>query len=250
MEMSKDDKNLIEEAIARIPSTEEILSESVKRIPSEKLSPEYLRTHFNEVLINLEHSAYEIYKENENKAFLYMIELWIKRNEDLILRLAKNLNELAFAKEICGLSCPLARTLEFRVGQMRKSRGGKTFEFIVELLLKKMNIRCERPKSEGRKILKRTDLVVPDQQTALTRPDQAFFISCKRTLRERWKQTIPERKPSWRVFLLTIDDNLPEEKANEIDQLGIIAYVPDDLKNRPYLINKGWIRRLSDLPGT
>lgn len=108
---------------------------------------------------------------------------------------------------------------------------------------------CEKPKGrEPRKVLKRIDGVVPNQETALSTPDKAFFLSCKRTLRERWKQTIPERKPAWRVFLLTIDDELSEDKAKEIDQLGIIAYVKDELKDQSHLRDKDWIRKLSDLP--
>jgi len=66
---------------------------------------------------------------------------------------------------------------------------------------------------------------VLDRVIERERPDKAYFLSCKRTLRERWKQTIPERKPSWRVFLLTQDEDLPEDKAEEIDELGMIVYV-------------------------
>ena len=246
--ISGKDKKIVEEAISKIPSIKKILSETIDSTSSEKSNQEYLKTHLGKVIVDLEHTAYEIYRQYEENAFSYMIEAWVKKNKDHILNLRENLGNLDFAKEICMLSYPLARSLEFRVGQMRKSRGGKSFERIVEVLLRRAGIACERPKGKARKILKRIDLVVPDQHTALTRPDQAFFLSCKRTLRERWKQTIPERKPSWRVFLLTIDASLPEEKAKEIDQLGIIAYVRDNLKSKSHLVEKDWIRKLSDLP--
>jgi len=75
-----------------------------------------------------------------------------------------------------------------------------------------------------------------------------MFLSVKRTLRERWKQAIPERKPGWRVFLITIDEELSIGKADEINSLGMILYVRDELACKASLENKPWIRRLSDLP--
>jgi hypothetical protein len=138
--------------------------------------------------------------------------------------------------------------MEFRAGQKRKARGGGTFQIAIEYLLREIKIPCEKPTGKYAKILKRIDLIVPDQKTAIERPDQAYFISAKRTLRERWKQTIPERKPSWRVFLITIDEELSIEKADEINSLGMILYIQDELKSKPFLKDKFWIRSLSDLP--
>lgn len=142
----------------------------------------------------------------------------------------------------------MVKKVEFDSSQTRKARGGKTFEYIIEYLLKSIGILCEKPSGKAGKLLKRIDLVIPNQDIAMKRPDEAYFLSCKRTLRERWKQTIPERKPSWRVFLLTMDENLPENKAMEIDTLGMIVYVRDELKERSHLQKKEWVRKLSDLP--
>jgi len=41
---------------------------------------------------------------------------------------------------------------------------------------------------------------------------------------------------------------LPEGKAREIDELGMIVYVRDELKGKDYLTKKPWVRKLSDLP--
>jgi hypothetical protein len=60
--------------------------------------------------------------------------------------------------------------------------------------------------------------------------------------------TIPEREPSWPVYLVIIDDSLPEDKADEIHQLGMIAYVRDELKDERHLSTRSWIRPLSTLP--
>jgi len=247
-DLSPEDEKIVNAAIAGIPSIEQILSEAIRVIPRERLDSKYIKENFSRCVVELERSAYSIYLEHEKRAFPSMIELWVNQNKEIIDSLKHKLTDLDFVKEICKLFYPLARMLEFRAGQMRKTRGGRTFERILETLLKRIGCECERPSKDARRILKRIDLVIPNQHVALTRPDQAFFLSCKRTLRERWKQTIPERKPAWRVFMVTVDDALPEDKAKEIDQLGIIAYVKDELKLQPHLRAMDWIRKLSDLP--
>lgn len=247
------DERLIYQARQKVPSLQKILDEaieSIKKTSPRFLAPEYVKTHFSECATTLEPKALEIYLHYERKTFLSAIDTWVSQNESAIKSLSeKGLSSSDFAKEVIKLFYPLVQRLEFRSGQTRKARGGKTFELVIGYLLGKIGIPHQKPKGKQQtKILKRVDLVIPDQITAIERPDKAFFLSCKRTLRERWKQTIPERKPSWRVFLLTLDENLPEGKAREIDELGMIVYVRDDLKSKDYLATKPWVRRLSDLP--
>jgi len=247
------DERLIYQARQKVPPLQKILDEAIENIKKASpqiLVPEYIRAHFSECATTLEPKALEIYLHYERKTFLSAIDTWVSQNESVIKSLSeKGLPSSDFAKEVIKLFYPLVQRLEFRSGQTRKARGGRTFELVIGYLLGKIGVPHQKPKGKQQtKILKRVDLVIPDQITAIERPDKAYFLSCKRTLRERWKQTIPERKPSWRVFLLTLDESLPEGKAREIDELGMIVYVMDELKNKGYLVQKPWVRRLSDLP--
>lgn len=247
------DERIIYQAKQKIPSLQQILNEAIESIRKTYpriLTPEYIKAHFSECVTTLEPKAFGVYLDYEEKAFLSAIDIWISQNESTIRGVSeKGLHASDFAKEVIKLFYPVVQRLEFESGQTRKARGGRTFELVMEYLLGRIGVSCQKPKGkEFTKLLKRVDLVVPDQVTAIERPDKAFFLSCKRTLRERWKQTIPERKPSWRVFLLTQDEDLPEDKAKEIDQLGMIVYVRDELKSKDYLAQKPWVRRLSDLP--
>lgn len=248
--LSSGNAEIVEKFKDKIPSSEEIVKEGGEQILVKKREKEYIKNHFSESVVNFERTAHSVYLRYQKQAFLYAIELWINQNRDLIDRLSQECEDYSeFTKKICEPLSPFFGALHTKASQMRKSRGGKSFESIIRNLLNSIGVNCEKPKGkEQRKILKRIDGVVPDQKTALTTPDKAFFLSCKRTLRERWKQTIPERKPAWRVFLLTIDDELSEDKAIEIDQLGIIAYIRDELKDQNHLKDKDWIRKLSDLP--
>jgi hypothetical protein len=235
-----------------IPDVNTIFSEALKKI--ENKSPNLLASlqvqqNFSECLKTLEQTAFDLYLQYQVSAFESLIELWVSENEDVINQIAKTYSDpKKFAEEVCKRFYPFIQRMEFRAAQKRKARGGGTFQIAVEYLLRKIQIPCEKPAGKYGKILKRIDLVIPDQKTAIEKPDQALFISAKRTLRERWKQTIPERKPSWRVFLITLDQNLSVEKANEINSLGMIVYVRDELASKPPLKNKSWIRSLSDLP--
>lgn len=241
----------IDPIIEKIPALEGIFQEGVQKIRNECpniLNKKYIKNNFSECVIKLESTAFSLYLQYQKEMFYEGIEFWIQENKDKLRRLYKDIKDpIKFANEVCRLVYPLIQRIEFRAGQKRKARGGGTFELVFEYLLKELGIPCEKPKGKARKTLKRIDLVIPNQKTALTHPDKAFFLSCKRTLRERWKQTIPERKPSWRVFLTTVDESLPEDKAIEIDELGMIIFVRDELKNKPHLINKTWVRKLSNL---
>jgi len=131
---------------------------------------------------------------------------------------------------------------------MRKARGGGTFEKLVKKMLIAMGIPVERPKGKSSRGLRRIDLVIPSVKVALDTPDRAIFLTLKRTLRERWKQEIPQVGVNQRVYLLTIDEDLSESKAREIHEKGLIAFVRDEIKQRGELRGMSWIRSLSSLP--
>lgn len=234
-----------------IPSVSELLDIALKSLGSDFADKKWLGRNFCQAILTFESTAYDVYLKNEKKAFETMIVDWLKIHAKELQGMYtahgdQMLNE--FLRPLLVKYSPLAIQWEFRSAQRRKARGGKSLEKVLATLLRNVGVQCELPKGKARTTLKRIDLVLPDQQTALSSPDRAHFISCKRTLRERWKQTIPEREPSWRVYLVTLDDNLPEDKADEIHQLGMIAYVPDDLKKERHLSAKEWIRPLSTLP--
>lgn len=236
------DKDLVERALASMATVEVIAKKAVENFDPEN-NRSLLKEKYGEAVYNLEAIASKIYFQEEGKTFGELVNKWVEQNKEVLL--SGDLEKIKNA--IKKIGC-IAREFEFRAGQMRKARAGRTFEYIIKETLNCLGVSCEKPQNEGRRILKRIDLVVPNQEVALERPDQAFFLSCKRTLRERWKQTIPERKPCWRVFLLTLDNALSEEKANEAEKLGIIIYVKDELKSKDHLKDKSWVRKLSELP--
>jgi hypothetical protein len=96
--------------------------------------------------------------------------------------------------------------------------------------------------------LRRIDIVIPSMEVALTTPDKAIFLTCKRTLRERWKQEVPQARLNQRIYLLTIDEELSENKAKEINEKGFIAFIRDELLEEQAFQHMPWIRKLAELP--
>ena len=245
-------QQLVDHAIETIPSVDEIILTAFEEAPPRFKRRNWVGRNFHKAVYEMESRAFDLYKNTQTKALDELIRLWVRNNET---RLRAELDRLMdrplveFVRIVAKRLAPLVEHFSFRTSQMRKARGGSSFEKILGIQLRKAGIPCESPYGSGRRTLRRIDCVVPDQDTGIERPDQAVFISCKRTLRERWKQTIPERGPNWTVYIVTSDTNLPLEKAEEINQLGMIVAVRDDLKRQPHLSGLAWVRPLSNLPG-
>ncbi len=199
--------------------------------------------------------ATEIFREYERKALWKLAQSWLNTQKDEVKKkLKKTLDQKDWDKFVEKASQVfvefgvLVQSLEKDLGNMRKARGGKTFEKVVLKLLKFINIKGEIPLGKAREELRRIDIVIPSIEIATETPDRAIFLTCKRTLRERWKQEVPQARLNQRIYLLTIDEDLSESKANEINQKGLIAFVRDEITKGQALQKMPWIRKLSDLP--
>lgn len=222
---------IVEKSKKVIPSVNVILNEAISNLRINKFSKNKILKNFGDLIEKLEAEAFKVYQRYEDLAFKTLIKIWQKEKIKTPEKLVK-----------------ATRKLEFAAGQMRKARGGATFQKIIQKLLNLAGIPCEEPHRETKQILRRIDLVVPTAKIAKDTPDKAIFLAVKRTLRERWKQAVPEQMKGARLYLVTINGECSEEKAKEIKEVGMYAYVPDKLKKRKYLQDKPWIRPLSGLP--
>lgn len=236
----------LDPALKSIPPPIKILQESIDSLPFKKLEPDYVKNHFSEVMELVTDNAFAKFKAYQKMASKPVIQKFMDKYGPEIEANTKNQKE--FVSELLDVFMPVAVSFEFRTSQMRKSRAGNTFEHITVFLLRKCGIKCERTAMSVRKKMNRMDIVIPDQEVALKKPDQAKFLSCKHTLRERWKQALPEKNRNWVMYLITMDDDIPDQKAKEINDHNLIVYVRDQVKAKSYLAKKDWIRRLSDLP--
>jgi hypothetical protein len=245
-------EELIKVAKREIPPLEYILDETWKYL---KLQKSFVKNNFGKVLITFDTKATEIFKDCERKAFVKLAKSWLSLQKEGIKKKFEEIlaqdgwdKFIEKAGQVFVEFGILVQNLEKDLGNMRKARGGKTFEKVLLKLLNFIDIKGEIPMGKAREELGRIDIVIPSIEIATKTPDRAIFLTCKRTLRERWKQEVPQARLNQRIYLLTIDEGLSESKANEINQKGLIAFIRDELTKTESLQKMPWIRKLSDLP--
>jgi len=113
--------------------------------------------------------------------------------------------------------------------QSRRSRAGKEFEAIIELLLMGAEIPMDTQGNIGKKIFvdkslgKLVDIVSPGVVEYVIDKNYTTLISAKTTLRERW-QEVPEemsRTGAREMFLATLDDSITKEVLNTLYEANI-----------------------------
>ena len=184
--------NLVDEAKRSIPALDTILDEALNNLKFEK---EEVKNNFGVALVSIDEEAPRIFRGYENKALLSLSKSWIESQREEIKNKLKKIvaqkgwnNFIREASELFAEFGTLVQSFEKDVGNMRKARGGKTFEKAILKLLKFIGISCEIPTGKSREKLRRIDIVIPSIEVAMQTPDRAVFLTCKRTLRERWKQ--------------------------------------------------------------
>lgn len=233
--------HIVTTSLEIIPDVDKIVAEAIERLSKTGiLTPKKVKTNFSDALATLEKTADTIYRKYELKAL-----------ENLKKQCLGVLGSNSTKEQVLDYTFPLVKEFEFRAGQARKTRGGHSFEKAVPLLLQKMLIQCEKPTGDdATNIFRQIDLIAPSVKIAKEKPEQAVYISAKRTLRERWKQVVDEKILGY-VYLITNSTDkkdLTESKCEAIGKHKIILYVPDEMKKLDYLKNKQFVRTLNDLP--
>lgn len=140
---------------------------------------------------------------------------------------------------------------ERRLGQKRKARGGTSLESVVSFLFEYYHFKSAAAPSHFDQ-----DLEV--DKWFKCRDGWAIGISCKRTLRERWKQlsqadrgTLSHFKIKELWHLMTYDRDLSDDKIVRLGEQGQVFYLMDHsdtyLRCRAHPGMKDYVRPLSGL---
>jgi len=114
--------------------------------------------------------------------------------------------------------------------QSRKSRAGYSFEHHIGFMLASGKIPFEAQVVIEDK--KRPDFVLPTFTLYMDKGRSdvpALVLSAKTTLRERWKQVLRESK-NCTLFLATVDDSIAGNAIEDMNSIGIVLVVPENLK--------------------
>ncbi len=245
-------EDIIKIAKQEIISLDQIIDEAWVKLAYDK---PFVMRKFGDAVIKYDEVATKIFRDYEKKALKKLAELWIEEQIDEVKQKIKLISKekdtdkfIEQASRLFSEFGVFVQKMELDLGNMRKARGGKSFEKIIMKLLTYIGIPNESPKGKFKEHLKRIDIIVPNAELAIETPDKSYSLTCKRTLRERWKQEVPQARLNQRIYLLTMDPSLSLGKANEINEKGLIAYVPDSIAKSEIFKKLGWIRKLSELP--
>ncbi len=130
--------------------------------------------------------------------------------------------------------------------QSRRSRAGKVFEGIIYFLYEHFEYAYESQSAIGKKAFtqlglgKVVDSILPNREAFSQMRTKTIVGSMKTTLRERWQEVVEEiqRSSLPNIFLLTVDDDISESKADQMAQHNIILVVLAEIKKQPRLANK------------
>ena len=130
--------------------------------------------------------------------------------------------------------------------QSRRSRAGKEFEAIIELILIGAGIPLDSQGNIGKKVFtekglgKLVDVVSPGVMEYLIDKNDTVLISAKTTLRERW-QEVPEevsRTGANSMYLITLDDSVSQNVLDELYEANVILTTIESVKQKSYKENK------------
>jgi len=127
-----------------------------------------------------------------------------------------------------------AQEFERRAGQKRKRRAGGSLEDVTDFILDYYKIkRADKPEHF------QADIEVDNW--IRTKDGWLIGISCKRTLRERWKQVssadasiLSKFKIKYLFHVVTFDEDLSDEKLTLLGSQRHIFYLPDNSRRLKY----------------
>ncbi|KAA9293329.1 type II restriction endonuclease [Streptococcus anginosus] len=126
--------------------------------------------------------------------------------------------------------------------QSRRSRSGKEFEAIIELILIGADIPMDSQGNIGKKFFldkglgKLVDIVSPSSSEYVINKRNTVLISAKTTLRERW-QEVPEemgRTGAREMFLVTLDNTISQEVIETLNDANIQVVTTYSIKEANY----------------
>lgn len=191
-----------------MPSSQEVIEETLKRLSHDLSDQAFVRKHFNSLLHEMFEKTLDVLEECEEK-----VDVGVLKEAGF------KLNKTQYR---------LLRDYFLSVSQSRKQRGGKDFELQVQALLEKAGIPFEaQPRKE------RVDLILPSRSLWERDRARVVLLSLKRTLRERWRQVVDElynlRCPN--TYILTAETSLPQNSVQEIFSRSIYLVVWDEVKH-------------------
>lgn len=226
MTVFQEDSVLASRAFKRVKALLPPASDIFRAALSEFLAgddPCFVKENFSRLVAEVQVRAYDLYLEAEGKAVSTALEAVIAP-----------LLQGPSADDVFGFlrAHPfLLDRLYLSLTQSRRTRAGQTFELVVTTLFQALGYPYTAQPVLG---ASRPDYVLPNLAHYEVYATDCMLFTCKRTLRERWRQVITEGATGQAFFLATIDDRLTQPELSRMQQSHVIVVVPEALKAEKY----------------
>lgn len=244
-----------------IPDNPSIV-ESAWQTNSEEIVLVLKDNDISKAIVQLRQYTYEAYLKQENKFNAEVLKEICSKFEYPQARLQEVCEEMfklptdnfeIFKKNLIenvgafvGSISPYIYCLCLSNTQSRRSRAGKTFEAVIYKLYEYFHYSFDSQKQLGRKIFsniglgKIVDSVLPGVEEFNAMRTKVIIGSMKTTLRERWQEVVEEvtRSNIPTIHLLTVDDDISQNKVEQMAEHNIVLVVLNDVKQQDNLVRR------------
>ena len=215
-QLKESGKQLFRLASGQIPNAKTIVAEATEEIMAQMTSAEEVKANFSNIVSLVQSRAYDIYQEKEAHACSQTIREFLQRPD------SQDFNQSAFT---------ILDSFFLSLVQSRKPRAGSSFESIVTTLFERLGYPFTAQPNLG---TSRPDFVIPSIEYYHQFAADCIIFTCKRTLRERWRQVLTEGISGKAFYLATMDDNVSGAELDRIKGESVYLVVPTELKESNY----------------
>jgi hypothetical protein len=199
-------------AIARkdIPSSSEIANAAIATVLGANVSnKDYIKGHFSALVTDVQVEAYRAYQAAEGLACGKAIEDYFRT----LLPVEPSATDVF---QLMRERFLILDRFFLSLTQSRRTRAGAAFEIVVTTLFTVLEYpHTAQPEIAG----SRPDYILPSIEHYHNFATDCIVFTCKRTLRERWRQVITEGMTGQAFFLATIDENLSTPELKRMKEL-------------------------------
>jgi hypothetical protein len=217
-------QELFQATKAAIPRYGALAAQALSEVLAGKpATPAWIKAHFSSLVETAQARAYELYMDHERAACSDAIRAVLHKS----ITPSTSVKELV--ETVAGSTVELDRWF-LSMTQSRRPRAGKTFEAVVTHLFKALNYpHSPQPDLGG----DRPDYVLPSIEYYRRYASDCIIFTCKRTLRERWRQVVTEGVAA-QFFLATIDDKISRNDLDMMRARRVVVVVPAAIRVAKY----------------
>lgn len=222
------------------PTPYELVYESFCELQLDKKNPHYFLNHASEIVEELRTKCWSKFVIIE-KAFTTQMLTYLIDNKSI-----SNKTPFEAVTWFASVYPEHIYALNLSNTQSRRSRAGKEFEAIIELILMGADLPLDSQGKIGKKVFtnkglgKLVDVVTPGVIEFTIDKNDTILISAKTTLRERW-QEVPEemgRTGASNMLLATLDESISNEVLDTLYEANIRLTTTKRIKEKYYSENK------------